>query len=176
MSVKIVKIPENGLLNAYDLKSGCYTDCFCIDVPGSVSFPTYVYAFFNTPVFKLERVLLRLFAFSPSSDTDVANLASGTSDVLSMWNVEERNENQMLMSVGNGPIRTWLMCSSNDISSGTTRLFFGSAVLPSRRNASGDRKMGRSFHILLGFHKVYSRILLWSAKQKLRKLPLVSSN
>ena len=176
MSVKIVEIPENGFLNAYDLKSGCYTDCFCIDVPGSINFPTYVYAFFNTPVFKLERVLLRLLASSPSSETDVANLASGTSDVLSMWNVEERNENQMLMSVGNGPIRTWLMCSSSDISSGTTRLFFGSAVLPTRRDASGDHKMGRSFHILLGFHKIYSRILLWSAKQKLQKLPLVSSN
>ena len=94
----------------------------------------------------------------------------------SIWKVEERNKNQMLMSVGNGPIRTWLMYSSSGISSGTTRLFFGSAVLPTRRDASGDHKMGRSFHILLGFHKIYSRILLWSAKQKLKKLPLVSSN
>lgn len=176
MSVKIGEIPENGLLNAYGLQSGCYTDCFYIDMPGSVSFSTYVYAFFNSPVFKLERALLRLFTSSPSSDNDVENLASGVSDGLSMWNVEERGDNQMIMSVGNGPIRTWLMCCNSGISSGTTRLYFESAVLPTQHNASRDLKMGRTYRILLGFHKQYSRILLRSAKRKLRKPPLVSLN
>jgi hypothetical protein len=176
MSVKIGEIPENGLLNAYGLQSGCYTDCFYIDVPGSISFSTYVYAFFNTPVFKLERVLLKLFASSPSSDNDVENLASGASDGLSIWNVEERGDNQMIMSVGDGPIRTWLMCCNSDISSGTTRLYFGSAVLPTQHDAPRDHKMGRTFRILLGFHKQYSRVLLLSAKRKLQKRPLLTLN
>ena len=53
--------------------------------------------------------------------------------------------------------------------SGTaTRLYFGSAVVPVVHEASGQRRMGFGFRALLGFHKLYSRILLRSAVANLR--------
>lgn len=169
MSVETGPIPENGLLNAYARQPGCYTDCFYVDVPGTVKFSDYVHAFFNTPVFRLERKILGLFASSPSVDKDVADLASGAGDTLAMWKVEARDATQVIMAVGKSPIKTWLMSHESSASSGATRLYFGSAVQPLEHSPSGAPRIGRMFHIFLGFHKLYSRILLWSAKRNLRE-------
>jgi hypothetical protein len=167
--IKTGKIPEDGLLKPYAQRLGCYTDCFLVDVPRRVELFEYVSVFFNTPVFRLERKLLSVLAASPSDYKDVVDLANGASDTLAIWKVEARNETQLIMAVGEGPIRTWLMCQNNDIDSGTTRLYFGSAVLPTEQSTSEDPKLGRMFHITLGFHKLYSRILLGSTKRKLVK-------
>ena len=44
-----------------------------------------------------------------------------------------------------------------------TRLYFGSAVVPVRDADSASTSLGRSFGVLLGFHKIYSKALLYSA-------------
>lgn len=52
----------------------------------------------------------------------------------------------------------------------STQLFFGSAVVPQRSSSEGRAGMGPLFAALLGFHKLYSRALLWSARARLSKL------
>ena len=48
-----------------------------------------------------------------------------------------------------------------------TQLFFGSAVVPQRYPSGARGSMGLVFTALLGFHKLYSRALLWSAGARL---------
>lgn len=167
LSVKAGSIPENGLLMAYADTAGCYTDCFVAEVVGPVGLADLISAFFNTPVFRLERKLLGWFAKSPSRDADVSRLASGVGDSLAMWKVEARGDDQVLMAVGKGPIRTWLMVGPVQPTN-VSRLYFGSAVLPVIDPPGGKPKIGKMFRLFLGFHMFYSRILLWAAVARLR--------
>ena len=52
---------------------------------------------------------------------------------------------------------------------GGTRLYFGSAVVPVDDARTGRRRIGTVFVLLLGFHRVYSRVLLWAARARLRR-------
>ncbi len=168
MSVMVGRIPEAAFLKTYEYKAGCYVDCYYLDVPESVSLPDYVYAFFTSPVFRIERAMLRLFASSQSSDCDVKELATNKGDRLAGWRAMARDDTQMILAVGEGPIRTWFMCGKPEAAFEGTRLYFGSAVLPTKQSDTGKPEMGRMFRYLLGFHKIYSRVLLRSAKRKLR--------
>jgi hypothetical protein len=49
-----------------------------------------------------------------------------------------------------------------------TRLYFGSAVLPTRTK-SGEARMSAAFTALLGFHRLYSRLLLAAAVARLSR-------
>lgn len=166
-SIRTATIPENGLLQTYASRQGCYTDCYYADVPKHVLLEELILAFFTTPVFRLERKLLGLFASHPSTTTDVESLASGASDTLAFWKVEAREENQLIMVVANGPIRSWLMVDPLAKGQNQTRLYFGSAVLSRMNKKTGEAKMDLLFYSLLGFHKMYSRILLGLARRSL---------
>lgn len=48
-----------------------------------------------------------------------------------------------------------------------TRLYFGSAVVPHRIAKDGKPSLGFFFTALLGFHKIYSILLLSSTRAKL---------
>lgn len=48
-----------------------------------------------------------------------------------------------------------------------TQLYFGSAVVPTKSGSGGMQRMGLLFSALLGFHKLYSRVLLTSARSRL---------
>ncbi|KQZ45346.1 hypothetical protein ASD58_02745 [Duganella sp. Root1480D1] len=137
---------------------GAYTDCFAIDVPGQVGHDAFVEAFYTTAVFKLERLLLALFAARPSRDTEARELASGQRQQFAAWSVEGRAPGQLLMCDYAGSTRSWLMAAP---AGQGTRLYFGSAVVRSRQ--------GGVFRALLGFHKLYSRILLRAAASRVRK-------
>ena len=50
-----------------------------------------------------------------------------------------------------------------------TRLYFGSAVVPIRDHATGESKMGFAFEALIGFHTLYSRVLLNAARARLER-------
>jgi hypothetical protein len=50
----------------------------------------------------------------------------------------------------------------------STRLYFGSAVVPERNAKTGRVSFGFGFHALLGFHRLYSRALLRSAVSRLK--------
>jgi hypothetical protein len=79
--------------------------------------------------------------------------------------VEAREPAQVLLCDLHGRTRSWLMVAARD---GATQLFFGSAVVPLVDKRSGRKRLGFAFHALMGFHKLYSRLLLSAAAQRLQ--------
>lgn len=153
----ISELPDHALLQRYR-SQGDYTDCFAIDVPRQVSHAAFVEAFYTTAVFKLERALLSLLASRPSRDAEARELAAGRREQFAVWSVEARAPGQLLMCDIAGSTRSWLMA----VEAGQgTRLYFGSAVVRKRQ--------GGAFRALLGFHKLYSRILLRAAATRALK-------
>jgi hypothetical protein len=168
-SIQVCALPEQALLAKY-AHSGAYTDCYSTEVSRSVSHAEYVEAFYTGAVFKLERLLLAWFVSKPSTDAQVKALASGVLDTFAAWRVEGRSTNQLLMCDLSGRTRSWLMVASLRSGDSTgTRLYFGSAVVPVLDKASGQASIGFLFKALLGFHKLYSRVLLHAARSRLAR-------
>jgi hypothetical protein len=61
-----------------------------VDVGKNVSQVEYIFAFYTTALFRLERVILRLIASKPSTDDDALMLAQSKVDAFAAWRVEER--------------------------------------------------------------------------------------
>ena len=158
------ELPPAALLGRYGGGVG-FTDCYACDVAGPVSQAAYVEAFYTTPLFRLERMVLAWLAGRASSDADVRRLALGTAPSFSAWQVEQRCNDQLLLADMTGRTRSWLMTAPGP--DGGTRLYFGSAVLPIIDRASGRPTLGARFRALLGFHRVYSRLLLSAARSRL---------
>lgn len=164
-SIQASPLPDNALLTVY-ARDGGYTDCYTVDVPGAISQEQYVTAFYTAAVFKLERMILRFAVSKPSTDTQARQLAAGSINHFAAWRVEQRNDNQLLMCDFMGRTRSWLMTLPLSAQhGGGTRLYFGSAVVPARAGESG---LGFTFTALLGFHKLYSQVLLHAARTRLR--------
>lgn len=157
MSVGLCELPKNAFLQRY-VDIG-HTDCYAVDVAQGVTFEAFVAAFYTTWLFKLERAVLRLVK-RPSTDADVAELAAGTRARFAAWGVEDRGADQILMCDMVGRTRSWLQVAPLE---GGTRLYFGSAVVPDKNSG----KMGFIFHALMGFHKLYSVMLLKAAVRNL---------
>lgn len=165
-SVTLQTLPDDALLQRYR-ERGAYTDCYALDVPWSVTQAQYVEAFYTTWVFKLERAILAAIVSKPSTDAQAAELARGEREDFAAWNVEARAADQLLMRDFRRRTCSWLMC--RPLQDGSTRLYFGSAVVPGTDRHSGEKRMGFVFKALLGFHKLYSRILLRAAASKLAR-------
>ena len=166
-SIQACELAAHALLRKYQ-RAGAYADCYATDVGGSVTHAEYVEAFYTTWVFKLERRLLATFAGRASTDLQARELAAGRLSSFAAWNVEARAQDQLLLSDFRGRTRSWLMVAlAPDTRS--TRLFFGSAVVPIVDRHSGQASMGFAFRVLLGFHKLYSRVLLRAAVARLRR-------
>lgn len=144
--------------------SGAYTDCYCIYSDEPVSQRDFVVAFYTTWLFKVERVILKWLASKPSSDEDARRLADDQQAAFAAWTVEARSENQLLMCDFRSRTRSWFMTEADGDG---TRLYFGSAVVPIAKSGSNEPEMGKGFSLLLGFHKLYSRALLSTARSRL---------
>ena len=104
-SVRADALPPQSLLGQY-ASAGAYADCWTADVPRSVSLAQYVEAFYTGGVFKVERLLLRLFLSMPSTDEQARQLAAGALSTFSAWRVEERSATELLMrAAGRNPLR-----------------------------------------------------------------------
>jgi len=175
-AIRRCELPQGALLGKYQ-REGAYTDCYVTEIPRRVSHAEYVAAFYTTALFKVERRLLAWLIAKPSSDAQVSQLASGAVNSFAAWNVEARSVDELLLSDFQGRTRSWLMAIP--VASGSsegTRLYFGSAVLPVVDASTGNRTRGIASRMLLGFHKLYSRALLFSAKSRLARLrPAASS-
>jgi hypothetical protein len=102
----------------------------------------------------------------PSTDAEARELALGKRDSFAAWRVEARDKDQLLLTAGR--TRSWLMVAPvTDQGHATTRLYFGSAVVPRKNARTGQIGLGRAYRSLLGFHKLYSRALLSAARSKL---------
>ena len=171
-------IPEPGRVATSDLPArallrrhadhGAYADCFVIELAALVPLRDYVAAFYATPLFKMERWLLHRLANRPSTDGDVLQLADGTATSFAAWRVEERLPDQLLMGDFTGRTKSWLMTEPVAGQGPRTLLYFGSVIVPRVDAETGERSMGIGFHALLGFHKLYSRMLLRAAARRVR--------
>jgi hypothetical protein len=155
-------LPENALLLKYQ-RSGDFTDCYSTRLPVAVSHADYVAAFYTSWLFRLERLILRWAVARPSTDVEARQVADGDIDRFAAWTVEERAENQLLMCDFQNRTRSWFMVSGQ-------RLYFGSAVVASRGSSTDKPSMGFAFRALIGFHRLYSRALLYCAKSRLQSL------
>ena len=166
-SIEACELPHDALLRRY-LGRGAYADCFVTELARPVRHAEYVEAFYTTAVFKLERMLLSWLVDRPSTDVQARELASGHVTSFAAWNVEARETNQVLLSDFQGRTRSWLM-SAPSSGGRSTMLYFGSAVVPIVDQRSGQSRMGLAFQALLGFHKLYSRVLLRAAVGRLAR-------
>ena len=163
-SVERCELPELSLLSTYR-DTGAYTDCYVTDIGKPVSQAEFVRAFYTTSLFKIERAILKLVVSKQSTDDGAGLLADSRLDSFAAWNVEARRDNQILLADFRGRTRSWLMSTpTSGTESGSTRLYFGSAVVPLRADDAEEPRVSMAFRILLPFHKLYSRALLSSAK------------
>jgi len=168
-SIEKCIVPDNSLLHKYSM-DGAYVDCYSTEIHRKVSFPDFVFAFYTTHLFKLERIILKFTVSRPSTDFQAKQLAYDEVEKFAAWHVEKRNENEILMCDLVGRTRSWLMVAPLDTASNArTRLYFGSAIVPTRNWKTGELSLGFVFQALLGFHKIYSRLLLYSAMSRIRR-------
>jgi hypothetical protein len=175
-TIRACELPEGALLRKYR-ERGAYTDCYVTEVARPVSRPEYVEAFYTTAVFKIERGILKWLAARPSTDMEASQLASGALSSFAAWTVEGQATDQLLLRDFSGRTRSWLMVQpiENDDRSASTRLYFGSAVVPVVSAGSGEPSPGFAFGSLLGFHKLYSRVLLNAASARLARQRRISA-
>lgn len=141
-----------------------YCDCYSTRIEASVSLQDFVYAFYTSRAFSIERKLLALRLRVPSADEDARSLATGQCNRFSAWCVENRRDDEVLLRFPESNTASWLMVRPNPgKGAGGTELLFGSVVFPK----SPDTRFGVVFHALTGFHRFYSALLLRSARKQL---------
>jgi hypothetical protein len=153
-------VPEASFLGGC-AKRGAYTDCYTSSVPGRFDLPAFIEAFYTTLPFKLERWVLTVLFKMPSVDQQARQVALAQSSRFAAWKVEHRSDREILLDAGQ--TRLWLCVIPGQCSEPSTTLLFGSAVVPMRPNG----KFGLAFHVLLGFHKLYSKLLLAAATRRI---------
>jgi hypothetical protein len=162
-------VPEDSLLKTYRGGShperwGEYGDCFAVTIGYPVSLSDFVSAFYTSPLFRVERLLLRIVVNAPSSGRQARAVAEGSAVEFAVWYVGERTATQLLMCDRYGRTRSWFCVAPVN---GGTRLRFGSAVAAARGKRAGAKRPGGSFPWLLRFHVLYSQLLLHAAKMQL---------
>lgn len=65
--------------------SGSYTDCYGIKLDHAITLPEFIAAFYTTPLFRLERLMLAITPKGRMKDADVTAMASGESDTMAIW-------------------------------------------------------------------------------------------
>ncbi|WP_299989607.1 hypothetical protein [uncultured Ruegeria sp.] len=160
-------IPEGSLLHQFAKRPGYHADAFVAHVGFVPSQSEYIMAMFDSPVFRIERALLALAAFKPSFAKDVAALALVENDQIACWKTVQRTQQELQMKVEKGRVRTWLMVEPAQ--GGASKLWFGSAIVPKPAQTGKAGGIGFVFRTLMGFHKLYSRVLLRAAIRGLKR-------
>lgn len=160
--VRRIDVPEDTLIAIDTGERGGFADSFVTEVPGAIPLATYVEAFYTTPVFKAERMLLRL-AGHPSTDADARAVATGTANSFAVWRKPLRRGNELLIQEASGATASWFM--TQPAATGT-RLYFGTTVRPAKDTNAAPG----IYRALTGVHLLYSRILLASAARRIRAL------
>ena len=137
-------VPKSALLQRY-VGEGSYVDCYTTDIARPVSQAEFVEAFYTTPVFRLERLILRWAVSKPSTDDEARALATRHADSFAAWKVEGRTGNQLLLCDFLGRTRSWLMAEPLEVAGrARTRLYFGSAVVPRGTTRHGQVRLESS--------------------------------
>lgn len=161
-TVQVAPLPPGALLGHYANGTG-YTDCYSVRVDRAVTLVAFIEAFYTSPLFKLERALLSVNPGFRSTDAEAMELAQGTRRQFAAWTVEARAPNQILLAAGR--TRSWLMVGApGSVAAASDALYFGSAIVPRQRGG-----LGWQYAALVGFHKLYSRLLLAAAARRLAR-------
>jgi hypothetical protein len=167
LSIEKCPVPASTMLEKYSMH-GSYTDCYSTQISGQVSFSEFILAFYTTPLFRLERLILKLAVSKLSTDIQARQLADRTRKEFAAWHVEDRSENEILMCDFGGRTRSWLMTIPvSTFNSPHTQLYFGSVVVPKLNPETGQPSL--VFQALLRFHRIYSILLLYSAKSNIKR-------
>jgi hypothetical protein len=163
-------VPDDALLRTFrggrhPERWGKYADCFAVNVDREVTLAQFVFAFYTSPLFRIERGLLRLLINAPSSRADARAIAEGTSDKFAAWYLGQRTATQLLMCDRYERTRSWFRVEPEG--GGGTRLQFGSAVAAKRGEKNDAPGRPAAFSVLLSFHVLYSQALLHAAKANL---------
>jgi hypothetical protein len=169
-SITRESVPDDALLRTFrggthPQRWGRYADCFAVSVDRNVSLADFVFAFYTSPLFRIERGLLRLLINAPSSRADARAVADGTADKFAAWYVGQRTATQLLMCDRYERTRSWFRVAP--MSGGGTRLQFGSAVAARGGVRNDIPQRPAAFRLLLSFHVLYSQALLRVAKANL---------
>src|SRR5258708_25033049 len=137
-------VPDDALLRTFrggthPERWGRYADCFAVGVDRDVSLAEFVFAFYTSPLFRIERGLLRLLINAPSSRSDARALADGTAGKFAAWYVGQRTSTQLLMCDRSEGTRSWFSVAPK--SGGGTHPPFRSA--PARKSGGPTRKPPR---------------------------------
>lgn len=166
LSIEKCTVLPNSLLAPY--KGEGYADSYRTELPGLISLEDFVFSFYTSALFKLERFTLSWLVLKPSNDMQAKELARGNTNKFSAWTVESRKENELLMCDMLGRTRSWLMVKHFDNKENSrTQLYFGTGITPAIKAKPGRSSIGLFFIALLPFHKIYSILLLYFAKMKL---------
>jgi len=167
-SIEKCTVIPNSLLASY-AENG-YADSYCTDLPGHISMEDYVFSFYTTALFKLERFILTWTVLKPSNDLQAKELMDGKTDKFAAWTIEARKDNELLMCDMLKRTRSWFMVKHTDINNTPrTKLYFGTGIAPATRGATVKTSIGLFFILLLPFHKLYSVFLLLFAKRRLSR-------
>jgi len=168
-------LPDDSLFNSF--RGGRHPerwvgqgDCFSVTVNQAVPLSEFVVGFYSSPVFRVERLLLGVLAGAKSSDSDVQSVADGSGSTFAIWSVGERTATQLLMCDCYERTRSWFQVVPLAVD--RTELRFGSAVASRRNRKTGGVSISRWAYWLMGFHVLYSRLLLRAAGNRvLRRQP-----
>ena len=177
LSITREPVPADALLNtfrggAHPETWGRYADCFAADIAGEVGLADFVFAFYTSRLFRMERFLLRMLINAPSTRADARAVADGSRDTFAAWYVGQRTPTQLLMCDRYERTRSWFCIEP--IGGAATRLRFGSAVAARRGERTGAAarpdapRRPAAFNLLLQFHVIYSQALLHAAKKNLQ--------
>ncbi|WP_299302731.1 hypothetical protein [uncultured Litoreibacter sp.] len=154
-------LPSGALHAKYSDLPGHHADCYETEVEGPVTLPQFVEAFYTGSLFKCERVILKYTVKRPSTDADARAIALGTATNFAAWDMEARNDTQLLMNDMTGATKSWFMVEP--LAGGSTRLRFGSVVTPNPDTG----QLPRLVKPLMRFHDLYSKLLLKGAVRRL---------
>lgn len=164
--VESAAIPATSLLSVYEAEPFGFVDAYNVTTQFDVSLKQHIEAFYNSWVFRPERLLIHLLLKHPSDADAVARLAAGESEAFAAWRVEARREDEILLCDVSGATRSWLAVEAIDQG---TRVWFGSAVVPRRDQDGNPKPPSLVFTLLTGFHRLYSRCLLTAGAHQLRQ-------
>jgi hypothetical protein len=172
MLVTRLPVPAEALLKTYaggryPDRWGHYRDCFSVTVDAEVTLEDFVFAFYTSWAFKMERFILRLLLGAPSSDADARGVAQGTEAAFAVWRVGDRNASQLLMCDRYESTRSWFRVEP--LGGGHTRLQFGTGIAAMPARITGSLNMSRGFRLLGSFHVLYSKVLLRAAAVRAAK-------
>ncbi len=149
MKTKEIPVPSDSLLAKFGGQQD-YRDCFVRELPIVVTLPQFLERFYRSLAFRPEALILSLLGRNAMAES-ARRLAHGEHDRFGVWQVVEREEQEILLESKSTGTASWFAVEPTERG---TRLYFGSWV--GNLEQSGWRSLQTA-------HVFYSRVLLESA-------------